>query len=82
MPHPEKLILRVVNKEEPSVPAFSGWIEDAYDYYYDNINWFYAEWTCPTDPVNNWIDDDVVYLFPAIQAPGAGDWSGRTTITL
>ncbi len=80
------LILRVIDKDIAKektlmeTPAFSGWIEDAYVNNYNSIDYFYAEWICPTDPVNNWIDDDVVYLFPGIQAPGAGEWSGRTTI--
>jgi len=76
-----KLILRVVDEEKPeSIPAFNGWIETAKYTYDTNINWFYAEWTVPTDPISNWIDDDVVYLFPSIQAPGSSSWSGRYTI--
>jgi len=75
-----EIILRIVDEEKPEItPAFSGWIEYAYAYD-NNINWFYAEWTVPTDPISNWIDDDVVYLFPSIQAPGSSSWSGRETI--
>ncbi len=76
-----EIILKVVDEEKPeSIPAFSGWIENAQHLYDDNINWFYAEWTVPTEPISDWVDDDVVYLFPSITADGSGSWSGRQPI--
>ncbi len=77
-----EVILKVVDEEMPqSIPDYSGWIEQTYTSSADNnINYFYAEWTVPTEPISDWIDDDVAYLFPAIQAPGSGSWSGRNTI--
>lgn len=80
------LILKVVDLTEPetmaqAIPAYNGWIE--YTYYYatdQDISYFHADWTCPTEPINNWIDDDVVYLFPSITADGKGAWAGERAI--
>lgn len=76
-----EVILKVVDEVKPeNIPAFSGWVEHAYTSTDNNINYFYAQWTVPTEPISSWIDDDVAYLFPSIQAPGSGSWSGRYTI--
>lgn len=80
------LILKVVDLTEPetktqALPAYSSWIE--YTYYFatnQDISYFHADWACPTEPINNWIDDDVVFLFPSITADGKGDWAGRKVI--
>lgn len=86
-----KLILTIIDKsgkkvsaegEEIQIPAFSGWIEAARSWFggAEDISYFYAEWYAPKTPINNWIDDDVTFLFPGIQGDGRGAWSGKWVI--
>jgi len=65
-----------------TVPDFDGWVECAYDWFGNSvdISYFYAEWYVPTRPRNNWMDDDVVFLFPGVTGDGRGAWSGRGVI--
>ena len=81
-----ELILTVVDQTKPetstpAVPSPGVWVEyTQYEATDQDIGFFGAEWTCPLLPINNEIDDDVVFLFPAIIANGEGEWSGERVI--
>jgi hypothetical protein len=82
-----RLIITIVDQTgqaspggEKTVPSYDHWIEDANWAGPGSFGYLYGEWTVPTAPSNSWIDDDVVYLFNAIEGQGANDWAGREVI--
>jgi hypothetical protein len=64
----------------PSPYAGDGWIEWTQWLGPCSFSYFYASWLCPAAPVNDWIDDDVVYLFNGIDGEGNKTWAGQRVL--
>jgi len=55
----------------PQVVWYGGWVEDAYAGQYNDVNYFFAQWNCPS---KNTTLSSACALFPDVEGDGANGW--------